>query len=300
MLYDFSKKEDVINFSKISSSLMKKISLPFVKNINHPTTLIYTKSVEDLKIFIEKGLNINIPFILLEEQKKNQTLRNNIYHHADISKNIETLDKLKFLYENGFLFEKDMYINIHYLQTHEMRKYYVENIYSYKTKSEIISTLDTIIRHKDYDIFLLFTKKFNINLHDEEIKNLSSFNGKNVFQKAYSCCAYEIAKHLVLHENFDMFECESGYSLTPEQLLIAILEIERENYETALAEKKEIEQNKEKNSLSMLNYILEVIEEYEEKQNMLQLNEDIINEQRQKLKNDILVKDNKNYHKHRI
>lgn len=99
MIFDFSKKEDVISFGSISSPLLKKISRKCIKNINTSETIVYTDNVEDLKYFLTKDLDLNIPFCNLQENK---------YMKSHISENIKDLDKLKFLHEHGFDFKSDI------------------------------------------------------------------------------------------------------------------------------------------------------------------------------------------------
>lgn len=280
MIFDFSKKEDVISFGSISSPLLKKINRKCIKNINTSETIIYTDNVEDLKYFLTKGLDLNIPFCNVQENK---------YMKSHVSENIKDLDKLKFLHEHGFDFKSDMYVNIHILKKHELREYYVNNIYPYQDKINHAHTLETIVRHKDLSIFKLFVDKFNIDLNDEEtFRTAFTYNKKNVFHLAFYFCAYDIAKYLVMEKGFDFFESEKNSNLHSEKLMEIEIEINQSIYEQHKMRLKKLRADNTKEP--GMEILLDITERHEEKIKMMGLYQDIIKEQRQSLNSSINVK----------
>jgi len=288
MIFDFSKKEDVISFGSISSPLLKKISRKFIKNINNPETIIYTDNVEDLKYFLTKGLDLNIPFCNIQKNKMK----------IHVSENIKNLDKLKFLHEHGFDFKSDMYVNIHILKKHELREYYVNNIYPYQDKINQAHTIEAIIRQKDLDIFKLFVNKFNIDLNDQETFSAAFFYDKNVFQLAFYFCAYDIAKYLVMEKGFDFFEPEINSNLHSEKLMEFEIEINQSTYEQ---HKVRLEKLRADNTKQVdMELLSDITERHEEKIKMMSLYQDIVKEQRQSLNSSINVKPVNNISKARL
>lgn len=280
MIFDFSKKEDVISFGSISSPLLKKINRKCIKNINTSETIIYTDNVEDLKYFLTKGLDLNIPFCNVQENK---------YMKSRVSENIKDLDKLKFLHEHGFDFKSDMYVNIHILKKHELREYYVNNIYPYQDKINHAHTLETIVRHKDLSIFKLFVDKFNIDLNDEEtFRTAFTYNKKNVFHLAFYFCAYDIAKYLVIEKGFDFFEPEKNSSLHAEKLMETAIEINHSIYKENKIRLEKIRADNAKHP--EVEILSDVIGKHEERIKMMSLYQEIIKEQRESLNSSINLK----------
>lgn len=202
MLYDFSDKNSVNKFNNIKSLFLKKVLSVFITNINHRNTLTEINDIPTLNILYKSGFR---PDFMKEENMNGQIFNNNA-----VIESISSIDQLKWLEDRGFDFNYIVKLNSKRFKSTELREYYINNVFSIEKDSNkaLVGIVEACILKDDIESFLLYSKKYDINLKELDFKDSFICTG-SLLARVMERNSYHFCVHM-LENGFD-FE-EGAYS----------------------------------------------------------------------------------------
>lgn len=184
-MFDFSKKQDIENFKNLNF-LMKHYHVKNIKNVDAEMVVTLIDDMKTLNLLLKKD-------VFSEKNKtKAKTLR--ISKDYEITQNLDSKEKLKWLIENNIA---EMSISKIPVIGSLSLQYYAFEEFESEIRKKSDEFMDTIIAKDNIDLFMFAVKKFNIDLCNHDKVDNPCKNISNFLYRAFLFNAYHVAGYLL-------------------------------------------------------------------------------------------------------
>lgn len=184
-MFDFSQKKNIKKFKNLNF-LMKCY---YIKNIQNVDAEMVVTLIDDIKI-----LNLLLKKGVFAEANKTKTKILRISQDYEITQNLDSKEKLKWLIENNIA---EMSINkIPAIRSLSLQYYAFEEFES-EIRKNSDDFIDTIIAKDNLDLFMFAVKKLNIDLFNHDKVDNICKKVNDFLYRAFLFNAYHVAGYLL-------------------------------------------------------------------------------------------------------
>jgi len=184
-VFDFSQKKNIEKFKNLNF-LMKCY---YIKNIQNVDAEMVVTLIDDIKI-----LNLLLKKGVFSAANKTKTKILRISQDYEITQNLDSKEKLKWLIENNIA---EMSINkIPAIRSLSLQHYAFEEFES-EIRKNSDDFIDTIIAKDNLDLFMFAVKKLNIDLFNHDKVDNICKKVNDFLYRAFLFNAYHVAEYLL-------------------------------------------------------------------------------------------------------